>query len=117
MVRGVILACTTFLLSTACFAAPLSSCPGASAIDGPGFCSSFKVAGQCHCAAHLPQGMCKNMKSLYDRMIALYGSLPRACESQHETTTQRCIDAWNCYRLGGTTSENALCSGTGHACE
>ena len=116
MVRVVVFICTT-LLSIASFAVPLSSCPVASAIDGPGFCSSFKVAGQFHCAAHLPKGMCTNMKSLYDRMTALYGSLARACESQHDTTTQKCIDAWNCYRLGGTTSQNELCSGTGSACE
>ena len=117
MFRSVVFLCVS-LCSISCFSASISSCPVASAIDGPGFCSSFRVAAQCHCTSTgLPKGMCTNMKSLYDRMTTMFGSLARACEYQHDTTPQKCIDAWNCYRLGGFTSQNELCNGTGRACE
>lgn len=95
-----------------------SSCPPATAANAPGFCSSFKVAAQCHCTSSgLPKGMCMNMKLVYDRMISMFGTVRRACEYQHDTSTQSCMDAWSCYRSGGNTSQNELCSGTGSACE
>lgn len=58
-----------------------------------------------------------NMKTIYDRMNSMFGSVRRACEYQHDTTVQNCIDAWTCYRTGGKTSQNELCNGTGNACE
>ena len=95
-----------------------ASCPVATPTNSSEFCSSFKTAAQCHCTASgLPKGMCVNMRSLYDRMISMFGSLHKACEYQHNTTTQNCIDAWNCYRQGGSTSQQELCSGSGSACE
>jgi len=93
-----------------------ASCPPATPNNSSGFCSSFKISAQCHCSASLPAGMCTDMKSLYDRMISMFGSLSRACAYQRETSAQNCIDAWNCYRLGGTSS-SGLCSGTGLPCE
>lgn len=114
--KNTILFLSIFSLSS--FATGLTACPAASAINGPGFCSSFKAAAQCHCTSTgLPSGLCVNMKLLYDRMNSMFGSVRRACEYQHDTSTQHCIDSWNCYRLGGTTSQNQLCSGTGLPCE
>lgn len=106
------------LFSAASFATTLGACPPAMDNNIPGFCSSFKLAAQCHCTTSgLPKGMCMNMKSLYDRMTSLFGSVRRACEYQHDTSVQNCIDAWSCYRSGGLTSKGELCSGTGNACE
>jgi hypothetical protein len=100
------------------FSVSSMACPGATEINGSGFCSSFQIAAQCHCTSSgLPSGMCNNMNLLYDRMVSMFGSLQRACEYQHDTSTQNCIDSWNCYRQGGTTSQNLLCSGTGHSCQ
>jgi len=96
--------------------ASAASCPTATPSNAPGFCGSFAIAAQCHCTKSLPAGMCTDVRQLYKRMIAAFGSLRRACDSQHETTTQACIDDWNCYLSGGVTSESGLCSGTGSAC-
>ncbi|MDP3706399.1 MAG: hypothetical protein Q8R24_10930 [Legionellaceae bacterium] len=98
------------------FAAHAASCPTAAPSNTPGFCSSFKVAAQCHCSKSLPAGMCTDERQLYKRMTAAYGSLQRACESQHETSAQECVDDWNCYLSGGLTSKSELCSGSGTAC-
>lgn len=107
-----------FLLSLPSFAATIVSCPPAADVSTAGFCSSFKLTAQCHCTSSgLPKGMCMNMKSLYDRMTSIFGSVRRACEYQRDTSTQNCIDSWNCYRSGGVTSQNALCGGNGSACE
>lgn len=100
------------------FDTAFAACPQATPLNSPGFCSSFKSVAQCHCASSgLPKGMCLNMKTIYDRMISMFGTVRRACEYQHDTSVQNCIDAWSCYRAGGYTSENELCSGTGRACE
>ena len=106
------------LISFTSFATIFGACPAAVPISGSGFCSSFKSVAQCHCTASgLPNGMCTNMKTIYDRMMSMFGSVRRACEYQHDTSVQNCIDAWVCYRSGGTTSQNELCSGTGRSCE
>ena len=95
-----------------------ASCPQAVATDSPVFCGSFKSVAECHCTSSgLPKGMCTNMKVIYDRMNIIYGTMNRACEAQHDTSVQNCIDDWNCYRLGGTSSQGTLCSGTGSPCE
>lgn len=100
------------------FSTAQASCPIATATNSPAFCDSFKTAAQCHCTSSgLPRGMCTNMESLYNRMTSMLGSLRKACEYQHDTTTQNCIDSWNCYRHGGMNSQNELCSGTGSACQ
>jgi hypothetical protein len=94
-----------------------SACPQALPNNTPGFCGSFRVSAQCHCSASgLPQGMCMNIKSIYDRMLSMFGSVQRACGYQHDTNLQNCIDDWSCYWSGGVTSENELCSGTGGSC-
>lgn len=93
------------------------ACSNAEPTNSPTFCTSFKTAASCHCVASgLPPGMCQDMKALFNRMIVVFGSLQKACEYQHHTTTQDCIDNWNCQRLGGVNSQNQLCSGTGRAC-
>ena len=96
----------------------ISRCPQALPDNHSGFCASFKSVAECHCTeSGLPKGMCQNMNSLYDRMISMFGSLQKACAYQHDTTTQACIDDWNCYRIGNADSGGNLCSGTGHACQ
>lgn len=95
-----------------------AACPTAVSSNLPGFCNSFKSVAECHCTSSgLPKGMCQNMKLLFTRMISTFGSVQRACEFQHDTSVQTCIEAWNCYRLGGQNSNNQLCSGTGLPCE
>ena len=101
--------------STISFALP-TSCPPATPTNSPTFCSSFQIAAECYCSQSLPHGMCANMGTLYNRMISMFATLQRACEFQHNTSTQTCIDDWNCYRLGGKDSQGQLCSSTGNAC-
>ena len=95
-----------------------SACPTATPTDSAAFCSSFKTAAECHCTSSgLPKGMCTNMGLLYSRMISTFGTVQRACQFQHDTSTEICIDDWNCYRQGGLNKDNQLCSSTGSACE
>lgn len=103
-------------ISLASFANTMA-CPGASATTSPGFCLSFKAAAKCYCTSSgIPGGMCSDMTKLYQRMISMFGTLQKACQYQKNTSTQECIDDWNCYRLGGKNSKGGLCSGTGKAC-
>jgi len=97
--------------------AMIMACPQAAPTTSPNFCSSFKAVAECHCAASLPKSMCADMQQLYKRMMAMFGSVEKACKFQHNTSTQNCIDDWNCYRNGGQSSDGALCSGTGNACQ
>lgn len=107
-----------FFLSNAVFAQEVLDCPRALPTNSPGFCASFRTAAVCYCTSSgLPAGMCQNMKALYERMILVFGSLQRACEHQKYTTTQDCIDNWQCYKLGGSDSQGRLCSSTRNACE
>ena len=95
-----------------------TNCPQALPATDPNFCSSFKSSAECHCVSHgLPEGICSNMNSLYDMLIIRFGTLNRVCEYQQDTTTQTCMDDWNCYRLGGTDSQGNACSSTGKACQ
>ena len=97
---------------------PAFACSNALPTDDANFCPSFKSVATCYCVSSgLPSGMCQDMKALYERMINLLGSLKKACEYQHYTSTQDCIDNWNCYRLGGMDSHGRLCSSTGKACQ
>lgn len=94
-----------------------SSCPQAAAVTSAEFCSSFKIAAECHCiSSGLPRKMCANYKLLYKRMVDAFGSLQRACDYQHDTTAQECIDDWTCFLSGGLTSNSEPCSGTGESC-
>lgn len=97
--------------------ATVMACPLATLTNEAGFCSSFKTAAACHCTTSgLPARMCTDMNIVYNRMLAVFHSVEKACEFQHDTTLQNCIDSWNCYRNGGRNSQNELCSGTGIAC-
>lgn len=114
MIKRIILI-TSCMISVSAYA--ISACPVATDTNTPQFCSTFKTAAICHCTSSgLPQGMCTDIKKIYDRMISMFGSLQRACEYQKDTTTQICIDDWNCYLHGGKDSKGRLCSGTGKPC-
>lgn len=107
------------LLSFSLFAgAPvLSNCTPSLPTEHPDFCASFKSSASCHCMeSGLPRGTCQNMDTVYRLMMARFGSLQRACEYQHNTSTQECIDDWTCYRQGGKNSQGGFCSTTGNAC-
>lgn len=93
------------------------ACPRALPTDNPGFCPSFKAAATCHCTSSgLPAKVCQDMRTLYNRMVSAFGSLQKACEYQHHTTTQDCIDNWNCYLNGGVDSTGKSCSSTNLPC-
>ncbi|KTD23818.1 Uncharacterised protein [Legionella lansingensis] len=103
---------------TYCVALPAFACPNALPTNHPSFCASFKTAATCYCVSSgLPAGMCQDMNALYSRMISVFGSLQKACESQRYTTPQDCMDNWNCYLYGGVDSRQRLCSGTRAACQ
>lgn len=94
------------------------SCPHASPTTDPNFCSTFATAAICGClATGIPSAFCKDPKSIYSRMISVFGSLQRACEYQHDTSTQDCVNGWSCYINGGRDSNGGLCSASGRACE
>lgn len=94
------------------------ACDFAVPTDNPNFCPSFKAVAICHCTTSgLPAGICQDVNALYNRMLAVFGSLKRACEYQKFTTPQDCMDNWNCYLKGGVDSRGRLCSGTQKACQ
>lgn len=108
------------LLATSIYLFSISgfSCTNAQPTDSINFCSTFKAAATCYCTASgLPASMCQNMKVLNARMIIVFGSLQKACEYQHYTSTQDCINNWNCYLQGGKDSNGKLCSSTQRPCE
>jgi hypothetical protein len=93
------------------------ACPLAVPTNDVNFCASFKAVAPCYCTSSgLPASMCQDMNVLYSRMIAVFGSLQKACEYQRYTSTQDCVDNWNCYRLGGIDSRGRICSATRNAC-
>lgn len=107
-----------FLISFSAFAAlKPSHCPKAVPDYFANFCPSFKSVATCHCVeGGLPQGMCQDMGALYKRMITMFGSLRGACQYQEDVPVQECIDAWNCYRIGGKDSLGRVCSSTARPC-
>lgn len=113
MIKKIIAAGFIYSLSVVSFA-----CPHALATDNPAFCSSFKTAAVCHCTASgLPFGICQDMHVLYNRMIIIFKTLEKACEYQHHTSTQECVDNWRCYLVGGVDSQGRPCSSNQHPCE
>jgi hypothetical protein len=93
------------------------SCPQALPASHSNFCASFKKVAICHCTSSgLPPTVCQDMESIYNRMVGMFGSVERACEYQHDTSKQVCIEDWRCYRSGGEDSKGNLCSATGYAC-
>ncbi|MBA3662117.1 MAG: hypothetical protein H0W64_10335 [Gammaproteobacteria bacterium] len=94
-----------------------SNCPQAVSASHPQFCQSFRAVAQCHCTeSGLPAGMCRDMNTIYKRMLAVFGSQQKACAYQKDTQFQTCMDDWNCYLLGGRDSLGNLCSTTGKRC-
>lgn len=109
-----LLAALVYVFSASCFAI----CPNALPTNHPGFCPSFKTAAVCYCTSSgLPGGVCQDMNALYNRMIAVFGSLKRACDYQRYTTPQDCVDNWTCYLRGGVDSQGRACSSTKKACQ
>ena len=107
-----ILAFVVCFLSMSSFA-----CPPSLPTDDANFCSSFKSAAPCYCTtAGVPASMCQDMNTIYNRMMIVFGTLRRACEYQHYTSTQNCMDNWNCYRSGGVNSQGQACSATKMPC-
>lgn len=95
----------------------LIACPRAVPTHCPDFCNTFRAAAQCHCTTSgLPQGMCSDVKLLYQRMIATFGTLERTCAFQRDTTIENCIDSWQCYLNGGNNHDGKPCSNTGNPC-
>ncbi|WED41800.1 hypothetical protein [Legionella cardiaca] len=115
MIRIIVAAMFACCFNFSVFAA---SCPNALPTNDANFCPSFKTAAICYCTASgLPSGVCQDMNVLYTRLIAYFGSIQKACEYQHYTSTQDCIDNWNCYLYGGVDSRGRLCSSTKRACQ
>ena len=114
MIKRIAVITTTWLLISL---PPAYACPLAVDVANTNFCTSFQQVAQCHCVAHgLPARMCSDLNIIYQRMLIVYGSLEQACLHQTDTNPQSCIDSWNCYRHGGVSSDNQLCSSTGSAC-
>ncbi|HSW70759.1 MAG TPA: hypothetical protein VLH77_02125 [Gammaproteobacteria bacterium] len=104
-------------LTVPCFSA-VTPCPQAEPISSPNFCASFRTSAICHCVlSGLPEGMCQDIPELYERMIALFGSVETACAYQQDASQQTCLDDWQCYRVGGSNAEGQLCSASGNKCE
>jgi len=94
------------------------ACSRALPTDDPGFCASFKAVAICYCASSgVPAGMCQDINALYNRMLVVFGSLQKACEYQHHTSVQDCMDNWNCYMHGGIDSRGRACSSNQRACQ
>ena len=110
-------ACSFAVADVAAEFSALAACPNATAIDDVNFCASFKTSAICHCSASLPACKMYTMSKIYAVMLSRYGSLQSACNSQHDTDPQTCVDDWNCYLLGGVDSHGNACSSTGAACQ
>lgn len=94
-----------------------NTCPTSSDTNQADFCTTFYSAASCRCSERQgPPSICTDMHQLYNVLVSLFGSINVACSKQHETSVQKCIDAWQCYISGGTDSQGRLCSGTGKAC-
>lgn len=92
-------------------------CPQTQQYDTPQFCQEFENIARCHCAnSGLPARMCQKVDLIYSRMISTFGTIEKACRFQKDTSTQNCIDAWQCYLKGGQLADGRLCNGTGNAC-
>lgn len=106
------------IIALTCLSFSIFACDRALPTDDPNFCASFKSVAACHCTSSgLPFGMCQDMHKLYARMIVIFKTLEKACEYQHHTTQQDCLDNWHCYLGGGQNSQGELCSSTGRPCE
>jgi hypothetical protein len=93
-------------MSFSCFAL---TCEKAPATDNPEFCSKFKSIASCHCQVdgHLPASLCTDVGTIYNRMIAFYGTQQKACifaatkgAPIRPDSVDQCMQDWDCYRLG-----------------
>ena len=108
----------TLIFTMAAFSISTFACSTALPTDDVNFCSSFKSVATCYCTSSgLPSGMCQDMNQLYNRMVIVFGSLKKACDYQHYTNAQDCMNNWNCYLNGGIDSAGKSCSSTQMACQ
>lgn len=132
MIRGLLFATLIFISSTV-FAddviskyvssSNVKACnPYASISSAPDFCQTFPPAAACNCTNHgMTPAVCdpNDLTNLYKMMMQTYHhNLADACNNpraQQLTSTQECIDDWNCYWDGGT-STTGKCNATGIAC-
>jgi len=105
-----------FVIAIAFFSLSSFACPDATSTDDVNFCSSFKTAAACYCSESLPGCSRLSMDQIYSLLITRYRTVEAACNSQHNTDAQTCIDDWNCYRLGGMDSRGRFCNSTQLSC-
>ncbi len=108
---------TLFFIAVAFFSFSSFACSNASPTDDVSFCATFKTAAACYCSESLPGCSRLSMDRIYSLLITRYRTLEAACNSQHHTDAQTCIDDWNCYRLGGIDSQGRACSSTQLPCQ
>jgi hypothetical protein len=105
------------LFSCLSFQVYSGACPQTDKYDTPEFCKDFENIARCHCNnSGLPAKMCQKVDLIYLRMISTFGSIEKACRFQRDTSTQSCIDAWQCYLKGGQLEDGRLCNGSGLPC-
>ncbi|HHF7346515.1 TPA: hypothetical protein ACPSKE_002079 [Legionella feeleii] len=106
MIRKFFIVITAYL-----FVQTAMACDRAVPTNDANFCSSFKSVAACYCTSSgLPSGMCQDVRKLYARLLIIYGSLQTACDRQKYTTSQDCMDNWNCYLFGKVNSPGRICS-------
>jgi hypothetical protein len=93
------------------------NCPATPPYDSPQYCTSFENIARCYCMnSGLSAKICNDVHLIYDRMVATFGSLDRACKFQKNSSYQQCMDSWICYLKGGQAKDGTLCNGTGLPC-
>lgn len=93
------------------------NCAHAALPNQRNFCAGFRASASCYCtSAGLPNSMCQDISHIYQRMLLVFDSVQKACEFQHDTNKQICMDSWKCYREGGKDSQGHWCNQTGQAC-
>jgi hypothetical protein len=94
--------------------------PHAAISSASNFCATFPPAATCNCENHgMTPAFCSDMTNIYTAMMQTYHhNLADACnnpKAQTVSSTQECIDDWNCYWSGGI-STTGKCNATGLAC-
>ncbi len=105
------------VLLLSCSAISAAVCEPASETNAADFCNSFKKTASCYCVSAIGNNpVCNDPHKVYDLMMIRYKTQDRACAAQPNTSKQKCLDSWNCYRMGGVDSIGRPCSGTGARC-
>lgn len=107
------LAATTFIFPVQ-NPSSVTACPDSPSHLASNFCPGFYTAVMCNCDEHFPAGYCEgslHVQGIYNKMIAMYGSLATACQKNDPAAPQECIDQWNCYLNGGKDAAGRNCQG------